>query len=279
MERVVYESYWQLAGNPFGDDCSPQFYFDSQTHQAALLKLRYLIENRKGLGLLVGATGSGKSFLTRVLAEELAESQGPFVTLGFPQLSAAEMLAYLAVELGAGESAVDSRTVGLDRTLREIERLLNGFAKQGKHPVIVVDEAHLIDDVEVFQSLRLLLNFQQSDRRHFTLLLSGQPELLPHVRRVGPLEERMTIKCVLRSLSLNETADYVRFRLQAAGGAPGIFDDAALLAVFELSGGVPRRINRLCDLALLVGFADESPSISAAQVEAVSDELTSVAVD
>lgn len=275
----MYESYWHLAANPFENDCPSSYFFDSQTHQAALLKLRYLIENRKGLGLLVGATGSGKSFLTGVLAEELAETQGPFVPLVFPQLSPAEMLAYLAVELGANETAVDSRVVGLDRTLRVIERLLDGFAKQGRHPVIIVDETHLIDDPDVFQALRLLLNFHQSDQRHFTLLLSGQPELLSHVRRLGALEERLTIKCVLRSLSLDETADYVRFRLQAAGGPAGLFDDAALLAVFELSGGVPRRINRLCDLALLVGFADESSCVSAAQVEAVADELTAVAVD
>lgn len=275
----MYESYWQLTGNPFENECSSRFFFASQTHQAALLKLRYLIENHKGLGMLVGATGSGKSFLTRVLADELTETQGPFVPLVFPQLLPAEMLAYLAVELGASETAVDSRVVGLDRTLREIEQLLSGFTKQGRHPVIVVDDAHLIDDPDVFQALRLLLNFHQPDRRHFTLLLSGQPELLGHVRRLGALEERLTIKCVLRALSLEETVDYVNHRLQVAGAKRGTFDDAALLSLFEFSGGVPRRINRLCDLSLLVGFADESASISAAQVEAVAEELTAVAVD
>jgi len=275
----VYESYWDLSRNPFDNDCSPRFYFGTQTHQAALLKLLYLIENRKGLGMLVGSTGSGKSFLTQVLAEKVGETQGPFVHLVFPQLSSAELLAYLAVELGANESAVDSRVVGLDRTLREIERLLSGFTQQGQHPVIVIDEAHLIDDVDVFQALRLLLNFQQPGKLQFTLLLSGQPELLSHVRRLGALEERLTIKCVLRALSLEETMDYVNFRLEAAGAKRQLFDDAALLAVYELSGGVPRRINRICDLALLVGFADESRSISSPQVEAVSEELTAVAVD
>jgi general secretion pathway protein A len=99
------------------------------------------------------------------------------------------------------------------------------------------------------------------------------------VRRLGQLEERLSVKCLLRPLSFEETADYVSCRLKAAGASRDIFDDRALQPLYELSAGVPRRINRLCDLALLVGFADESHTISADQVEAVAEELTTVAAD
>ena len=275
----MYERYWQLDRNPFDDDSDLRGFFRSETHQATLLKLRYVIENGKGTGLLAGGTGFGKSYLLQVLKQQLAESHGPFVHLVFPQLTSAELLAYLAVELGADESSVGRGAGGLDRTVREIDQRLRKFGEEGRHPVIVVDEAHLIDDMQVFHALRLLLNFQQPKKCSFSLIFAGQHELLNTIRRLGQLEERLSVKCLLRSLSAEETTAYISCRLEAAGATRPIFDPAAMQPLYELSGGVPRRINRICDLALLVGFADESASISPEQVEAVAEELTAVVAD
>ena len=272
----MYERYWHLERNPFDDDLELRGFFASQTHQATLLKLRYLIENGKGTGLLVGGTGFGKSYLLSVLARQMGESHGPFVHLVFPQLSPAELLGYLAAELGAGDLA--GSAAGLDRIVREIDQRLKALNEAGRHPVLIVDEAHLIEDVQVFQALRLLTNFQQQKRR-FSLILAGQRELLNTVRRLGQLEERVAVKSLLRALSQDETAGYVACRLEAAGSKRPLFDPAALRPIHELSGGVPRRINRICDLSLLVGFADESEMISAEQVQAVADELTTVVAD
>jgi len=105
----MYEGYWQLDRNPFGDDADLRGFFRSATHQATLLKLRYLIENGKGTGLLAGGTGIGKSYLIQVLCRQLAEPYGPFVHLVFPQMSAPELLAWLAVELGAQDPVRSSR--------------------------------------------------------------------------------------------------------------------------------------------------------------------------
>jgi general secretion pathway protein A len=275
----MYERFWQLNHNPFDDDADLRGYFGSETHQATLLKLRYLIENGKGTGLLVGGTGFGKTYLIDVLTRQLAETHGPFIHLVFPQMSPVELLGYLAVELGADANAVGSETGGLDRTVRTIDQLLRKYSEQNRHPVIVVDEAHLIEDFQVFQALRLLLNFQQPQKCRFSLIFVGQRELLNTVRRLGQLEERLSVKCLLRPLSAEETSAYVSCRLEAAGAPRPIFEPDAMRPLFELSGGVPRRINRLCDLALLVGFADESASISADQVEAVAEELTAVVSD
>lgn len=275
----MYERYWQLDCNPFENDADPKALFRSETHQAALLKLRYLIENRKGAGLLIGGTGLGKSYLSQTLIRQLDESCRPCIHLVFPQMSAAELLAWLAIDLGADPARIGTEEGGLDRTVREIERLLLQHSEQERHPVIVVDEAHLIEDLQVFQALRLLLNFQRNQRACFSLLFVGQRELLPSVRRLAPLDERLAVKCLLRPLTLEETADYVSCRLRAAGATRDLFDETALLPLYELSAGIPRRINRLCDLALLVGFADESRTISATQIEAVADELSAVATD
>jgi general secretion pathway protein A len=273
----MYERYWQLDCNPFENDADPNAFFRSETHQSALLKLRYLVENRKGIGLAVGGTGLGKSYLVRLLTRQLDESCGPCVHLVFPQMSPAELLAYLAIELGASPQAVGSEAGGLDRTIREIESLLQRHSEQDRHPVIVVDEAHLIEDLQVFQALRLLLNFQRNQRHQFSLILVGQRELLQTVRRLGQLEERLSVKCLLRPLTADETADYVSRRLKAAGANREIFEEAAMQPLYELSAGVPRRINRLCDMALLVGFADESETITPEQIEAVAEEMTTVA--
>jgi MSHA biogenesis protein MshM len=273
----MYERYWQLDCNPFENDADPNAFFRSETHQSALLKLRYLIENRKGVGLAVGGTGLGKSYLLRMLTRQLDENCGPCVHLVFPQMSSAELLAYLAVELGGSPQSVGSETGGIDRTIHEIEALLKRHNEQDRHPVIVIDEAHLIEDLQVFQALRLLLNFQRNQRHQFSLIFVGQRELLETVRRVGQLEERLSVKCLLRPLTEDETADYVSRRLKAAGAQRDLFEETAMRPLYELSAGVPRRINRLCDMALLVGFADESQTIAPEQIEAVAEEMMTVA--
>lgn len=274
----MYQNYWQLQSSPFNNDSDTRFYFASDTHQSGLLKLRYLVENRREAGLLVGGTGLGKTYLLAALAEQLAETHGPFVRVVFPQLSAPELLAYVAVELGADPSQVGGSAGGLDRTIREFQRLLTASAEKGRHPVLTIDEAHLIDDPAVFHALRLLLNFHQQ-RPDFTLILAGQRELLTHVRRYAEFEERLAVKCLLRPFNLEETVGYISSRLAAAGARRPIFEPVAITTIFEVSGGIPRRINRICDLALLVGFAEESASISADQVEAVAAELTAAVPD
>ncbi|MSR58604.1 MAG: AAA family ATPase [Planctomycetaceae bacterium] len=269
----MYERYWQLDCNPFANDSHPQAYYQSASHQSALLKLRYLIENRKGAGLLAGAHGLGKTYLTRILARQLDDASGPCVHVVYPRMAAHELLAWLAVELGADRQSVGSETGGLDRTLHSIERLLTAYGEQDRHPVILVDEADLIDDVEVFQALRLLLNFHRNQRPQFSLIFIGRPELLPIVGRIRALDERLEVRCLLQPLSAEEIADYVSCRLAAAGANRMLFDDSAWEALYELSAGVPRRINHLCDMALLVGFSEESSIVSAAHLEAVADEL------
>jgi len=269
----MYEQYWGLRCLPFRTDCDRELYFGSETHEAALRKLRYLVENRLPLGLMLGGPGSGKSFLVGLLAAAVSEKIGPVVHLVFPQLSAAELLSYLAVELGAEGSSLGDGERGVDRAVRQIERQLAVQTARGRRTTIVIDEAHLLDDPRVLQALQLLLNFGERRDIDLSLLLTGDWPLAARVERMGALDERIAVRIVLQPLSGEETSKYVRHRLEAAGARVPIFHAEALQAVFELSGGVPRRINRLCDMALLVAFADQQRTISANDVEAVADEL------
>lgn len=274
----MYENYWKLQRPPFDSSPDESLFFPSESHQATLLKLHYLVEHRKGSGLVVGGSGFGKSTLLHVLGKELNDTQCPLIPILFPQMTATELLAYIADELGS-PSDTDRESLTLDRIVHRIQVSLTAYNERKQHPVIAIEEAHLIDDPLVFQALRLLLNFQPRNGGAFTLILSGQRDLLSRVRRLPQLEERLTVKCILRPLTYEETLGYVAHRLRISGLDQPPFEAAAFDTLFELSGGIPRRINRLCDLALLVGYADGSTVISAAQMEAVSEELTAVAPD
>ena len=271
----MYESYWQLRQKPFENHADPLFYYPAESHQAALLKLRYAIESRRGGALLAGPAGSGKTLVLAMLRTMLGETCLPVVRLVYPQMSTSEMLAYLA-------DALDGSTTtacGVNQSIHRIEQFLAANVQQGRHAVIVVDEAHLIDDVETLEMLRLLLNLGPEGPGALTLLLAGQPGILPTLDRTPQLDERMGVKCLLRPFSPKETAEYVAHRLQAAGATRPIITPGATQTIHELTHGIARQINRLCDLALLIGFAEEQHTLDAAHFESVCREMVTVAPD
>lgn len=274
----MYEAFWQLRSKPFAAGVETGAYYPAETHQGALLKLRYVLENRRGAGLLVGPSGSGKTLLLRILFAQLGEDIQPRVHLVFPQMSAADLLCYLAGELGAPPET-GAHATNMETSVRRIQHRLADNARQGRHAIVAIDEAHLLDGSRAFEALRLLLNFEGDAGPQLTLLLVGQTGLVPMLERMPQLEERLAVKCLLRPLALEETMAYVQHRLAVAGSERTIFSTAAIEALHELSRGVPRQINRLCDLALLVGFAEEHSSIGAEQILAVSEELVAVTAD
>ena len=269
----MYEQYWGLNRNPFPNKTAAECFFRSETHQAALLKMRYVVENRLGAGLLTGGIGYGKTYLVRMLADELPDQFGPIVHLVFPQLTATELLSWIAVELGVDESELSAGTGGVDRTIRRIQRQLRNYAKAHRHPILVIDEAHLIEDWQVFQALQLLLNFQQESEIDFSLFLIGERSLSSRINRMAQLDERIAVKSTLQPFSEEETIGYVEHRLKVAGATRSCFNEQAMQTLIEIAGGVPRRINRLCDLALLVGYADQLDIVTEKEIEAAAEEL------
>jgi len=272
----MYTSYWKLREKPFENRCDPRFYYPAESHQAALLKLRYAIENGRGGTVLAGPCGSGKTLLVEMLRTALGPVFTPVTHLVFPQMTGAEMLGYLADEWNGGGS---SGTAPVYQSVQRIERFLTENAQRGQRAVVVVDEAHLLDEGSALETLRLLLNFRGGSEPGLTLLLAGQPGILPILDRAPQLEERLAVKCLLRPLTERETAEYVNHRLKQAGTEHEIFEPPALAALHRLTHGIPRRINRLGDLALLIGYAEELRSVAADQVEAVHQELVTVMPD
>ncbi|MEZ6056996.1 MAG: AAA family ATPase [Planctomycetaceae bacterium] len=273
----MYESYWRLTSAPFENDANPAHYFPGRSHHGALLKLRYLIENRKGVGLVVGGHGAGKSFLTHVLEQQLAERFRPVVRLVYPQLTPSELLSTLAVRLGEPATSVDSHQ-GADVIFARLERRLTTHVREGQSPVIIIDEAHLLETTHL-QTLQLLLNLQQQQPDLFSLVLCGRPDLLNRVRKLPALHDRVAVRTTLHPLSEEESTQYIKHRLKIAGLETAVFDPDALRSFWQLSQGVPRKINQLCDLSLLVGFADGLEKLTRIEVEAAAEELCGVSAD
>lgn len=273
----MYEAYWQLRHKPFDRLQDAQAYYPGETHQGALLKLRYAIESRRAAALLTGEPGLGKTLVAQLLQMRSTPRTNPWIWVRYPQLSAAELLVTVADAFDP--KAAGSADLRLDTSVRRITDALVANVSRGRHAVLVVDEAQALPGGETLESLRLLTNLTANDESLLTVLLVGQPTLLPRLERVPAFEQRLSVKCLLRPLTLEETVSYVHCRLSAAGAQREIFDSSALDALYRLCQGNARRINRLADLALLVGYAEELPQITATQIETVSDDLVTLAAE
>ena len=254
---LMYEAYWQFQSRPFGGGCDMRAYYPDEAHQGTLLKLRYAVESRSGAALLTGAAGTGKTLVARLLLDRLGDEFQPRVHVTFPQLSTAELLAYLAAELQA-EHEVAATAPSQDRSLRAIEKRLDENAAAGRHAVLIVDEAQLLDSTRTFEALRLLLNREHEGRPTLSIVFVGQTSLLPTLARMPALEQRLGVKCLLRALTRDETHAYVQHRLRTAGGSPELFEAEALDALYAITRGVPREINRVCDCGVALGFRRRS---------------------
>jgi general secretion pathway protein A len=272
--EAMYEQYWQLSKPAFDNNFGPEFFYAARSHQGALLKLRYVVENRKGLGLLVGEHGLGKTYLTHVLEHRLDGPFGPVVRLTFPQLSPQEMLRFVAYRF---DSTWNGASEGNDVALARLERRLRELAEEGREPVLVVDDAHQLS-LEHLQVLQLILQLPPVNSG-FSMLLVGRSDLLPRVDRLPALACRVAVRTTLQPLTREETRPYIQHRLEAAGLREPVLSEAAMSMLWDRSHGVPRRLNQLCDLSLLVGYADGLTSLSPVEVEAAAEELCTVSAD
>lgn len=275
----MYESYWRLKNRPFENKTSTEFYYPSETHQAAMLKLRYAIENRRAAAMLCGPTGMGKSLISDMLLRQLNDSFRPVYHLVFPTLNAEQLVRFVVEQIDPSNEQWP-REPSADLT--RFEQLLQKNLQQNRHAVIVVDEAHLLEQGGLLEPLRLLLNVASSQspgESAWTLVLVGQPTLLSHVERYHPLDERLAVKCMLNRLLPEETISYIQHRIRSSGGTTeSIFEEASLERIHQFSQGIPRRINRLCDLALMVGFAEERKIIEPAIIDSVHSDLSAPVV-
>lgn len=265
----MYKEFYGLSEKPFSKTPDPRFLYLSKGHREALARLQYVIEERE-LALLTGEIGCGKTTISRALMDSMGESFH-FCFIFNPRLNAIEFLRGIARCL-----RVEKPSTAKDELLGEITEELYRFHQERRCPVLVIDEAQMIPDREIFDEIRLLTNFQLDDRNLLSVIIMGQPEL----RRMlaapvyEPFRQRIAINYHLRPLDLEETLEYIDFRIEVAGGSPGLFSPDAVHRIFELSGGVPRKINVIATNALLEGFGREAAWVEGAIIEELKGELS-----
>jgi type II secretory pathway predicted ATPase ExeA len=252
----MYEAFYGLKTKPFSLLPDPAFLYRSRKHQLALAALQYAVQSRLALSVVTGEVGSGKTTLVRQLINELGET----VTVGLisnTHRGFGNLMQWVALAYGLPFKGRDKVELYHDF----VEFLCGEYAK-GRHTLLIVDEAQNLD-AETLEELRLLTNVNSDDHMVLQMLIVGQPELHDMLKRhdLRQLAQRISVAYRLEPLDAEETAAYVKHRLIAAGGNPNLFHKNALRLIHSNSGGIPRVINTLCDLALVYGYADEKRQI------------------
>jgi general secretion pathway protein A len=265
----MYEEFYGLDARPFDLTPDPRYLVLTAVHREALSNLEYAIGSRKGITLLLGEAGTGKTTIIRsAIARQPARSH--CVHLHNPALTRDEFVQMLAAQFSLSERARTSKT----DLLLELEQLLRRRRDDQETTVLIVDEAQTLSS-ELLEEVRLLTNIETDVEKLLSLVIAGQPEFANRLAEpsLRQLKQRIALRCELRPLTLLETCAYVAGRIAAAGGVPAkMFTREAVILIHEYARGIPRTINVIADNALLGGFATGQHTVTRQRVfEACAD--------
>lgn len=266
----MYEEFYGLHSKPFQLNPDPGFYFASKQHRRAKAYLDYGVLRNEGFIVITGEIGAGKTTLLRGLLDGLEASKIVAAQLVSTQLDAENVLRMVCAAFG-----VSTKNVSKADLLMALEVFFVSQVGQGKRCLLVVDEAQNLT-LEAIEELRMLSNFQFGQQALLQSFLIGQPEFINILRapQMQQLKQRVIAACHIGALDEQETKDYIAHRLKVSGLTQrAVFDDSALRLIFELSGGIPRKINLVCDRLLLQGFLNNSFLVTADDVMQVRKEI------
>jgi type II secretory pathway predicted ATPase ExeA len=264
-----YLEFYGLREHPFSNVVDNRFYYNSKQHADALVKLKYAIDTRKGLAVVIGEVGSGKTTLARRLLEELDEEryEAALLVIIHSSVSSEWLLKKFALQLGIND-VKDSKVEMLGQLYRRLQQI----GEEGRTAVVLMDEVQMLKSREIMEEFRGLLNMEAPEGKMINLIFFGLQELEDVLSMDVPLRQRVAVRVKLKALSEEETMDYVRHRLRVAQSPRELFSPQALRAIYQYSKGLPRLINTICDNALLEGFLFKKEEIG-------EDIIRSVAVD
>ncbi|RJQ62307.1 MAG: AAA family ATPase [Desulfobacteraceae bacterium] len=268
----MYQRFFGFKDKPFQLVPNPAYLFLSRLHEEAFAHLSYAVSNGDGFVRITGEVGTGKTTLCRAFLENLNENTAAAYIFN-PKLDAFQLLKTVNQEFGIPADA---------GSIKDLIDALNGFLiaekAKGRHVVLLIDEAQNLS-IEVLEQIRLLSNLETTRSKLLQIILVGQPELQamldsPELRQLG---QRITLSCSLSPLTLAETGDYIRHRLQIASRKPGIrFPPGAVRAIFRYSSGIPRLINIACDRTLLTAYGMNRNQITGKIARSAIRELAGI---
>ncbi|MEO8117829.1 MAG: XrtA/PEP-CTERM system-associated ATPase [Rhodoferax sp.] len=266
----MYETFYGLSSKPFQLNPDPSFYFGSKQHRRAKAYLEYGVQRNEGFIVITGEVGAGKTTIVRGLLASLDPAKVVAANLVTTQLDAEDTLRMVGAAFGVRVKDVSKADV-----LMALEAFLVNQTSQGKRCLLIVDEAQNLTSRAV-EELRMLSNFQFGQQALLQTFLVGQPEFRTILRSptMQQLRQRVTATCHIGPLDFDETQGYIEHRLKCAGamGRPS-FSSGAFDSIFQASGGIPRRINLICDRLLLLGFLADRDSFDLDDVTEVVNEI------
>jgi general secretion pathway protein A len=263
----MYETFFGLRERPFDLTPNPRFLLLTGKHREALSNLQYGLSSRRGLTLLIGEAGTGKTTLIRTAIQEFERQGARIAYLNNPTLSRAEFCEFLSEAFHLNHGAASSKA----RLLGELSKTLAEMRAADQQTGLVIDESQALPD-ELLEEVRLLANIETASDKLLPIVLGGQPELADRLNQkaLRQLKQRVALRCELGALDARETAEYIAGRIRIAGGNSAlVFTRQAVDAIYERSGGIPRLISVICDNALISAFAADRRPVSRDVVEEV----------
>lgn len=266
-----YERFFKLSDDPFSNIPDSRFYYDSPQHSHAIMHLAHVAERMRGLGVLTGEVGTGKTMLARRLLEILRED-GRFETallvLTHGDFSPLWFLRRISILLDVKEISDDKTQVS-----SALARRLIDINAEGKKTVILIDEANMLRGQALLEEIRGLLNLELSDARLITFILFGMTEVNRNLLVDASLNQRVALRYHLGPLDEPAVKEYVQHRLVVAGRVEELFTDTAYELIARYSQGCPRLINAICDNSLMEGCLQEKEILDAAVIQVVANNL------
>lgn len=266
----MYERFFGFTERPFELTANPRYLFLTERYREALGTLTYGLSARKGMIVMTGEAGTGKTTMLTVAMAGVQPNQ-LVAYLSNPTLSRGEFIEFMTAQLKLPEQVASSKT----KFLQAVTTLLEQRAAAGQITALVIDEAHSLPN-ELLEEIRLLANIERPDQKLLTVVLVGQPELAGRLNdpSLRQLKQRVALRCELVPLTLRESAAYIAKRISLAGGdSAQVFTREAVLAIYEYSNGIPRTINVLCDNALVSAFARDEHIVSQQVIAEVAKDF------
>jgi len=268
---MSYLEHFGLTEEPFSNAPVSRFYFESPQHQQALVRLTHAVSRMRGLSVLVGDIGAGKTTLARRLLDALPEEEyeAALFVIIHSGVTASWLLRRIALQLGVENPAQEKLAL-----LSQLYQRLMQIHEQGRKAVVLIDEAQMLETRELMEEFRGLLNLEVPERKLISFVFFGLPEIERNLRLDPPLAQRVAMRYRLEPLNPEATRSYVEHRIHTAGGSHIPFTPAAIDVLHRLSGGSPRIINTLCDNALFEAYLAGETTVDAPRIEEIARNLT-----